>query len=83
MLTRPLNYEAEACLGENFIATVLNMVHCLEDNPRLGRLVGLRVRSIPIRRFPFSIVYEIVNNEIVIFAVAHQSRRPQYWKGRL
>lgn len=75
-------YEAEACLGQNFIATVLNMVHRLEDHPRLGLVVGLRVRSIPIPRFPFSIVYEIVNNEIVIVAVAHQSRKPEYWRNR-
>jgi plasmid stabilization system protein ParE len=76
-------YEVEACLGDDFIATVLNMVHRLEDHPKLGPVIGLRVRSIPIPRFPFSIVYEILDKEIVIVAVAHQSRKPGYWRDRI
>jgi plasmid stabilization system protein ParE len=76
-------YEAEARLGENFIATVLNTIHKLEDDPRLGPVIGLRVRSIQIARFPYTIVYEIIDNEIVIVAVAHQSRKPGYWRERL
>jgi hypothetical protein len=35
-----------------------------------------------IQHFPFSIIYSVVNDEIRILAVAHQSRRPGYWRGR-
>lgn len=35
-----------------------------------------------LRQFPFSIVYQETLYEIVIFAIAHGSRRPGYWKDR-
>jgi plasmid stabilization system protein ParE len=33
-------------------------------------------------RFPFTLVYQIKADEIVILALAHDSRRPGYWSRR-
>ena len=33
-------------------------------------------------RFPFTLVYQIEAEEIVILALAHMSRRPDYWSHR-
>jgi plasmid stabilization system protein ParE len=33
-------------------------------------------------RFPFTLVYQISGEEIVILALAHTSRRPGYWARR-
>ncbi len=33
-------------------------------------------------RFPFTIPYQIIRDEIVILALAHTSRRPGYWSRR-
>jgi toxin ParE1/3/4 len=33
-------------------------------------------------RFPFSIIYSEQESLIMIWAVAHGSRRPEYWAGR-
>ena len=35
-----------------------------------------------LRRFPFSIIYRIEPNRLLILAVAHGHRRPGYWKHR-
>jgi plasmid stabilization system protein ParE len=35
-----------------------------------------------LRRYPFSIVYEIEPRRVVIIAVAHAHRRPGYWRSR-
>ena len=35
-----------------------------------------------LRRYPFSVVYEIEPLRVVIVAVAHARRRPGYWKSR-
>lgn len=35
-----------------------------------------------LRRFPFSVVYRVEPTRVVIVAVAHARRRPQYWKHR-
>ncbi|MBS1914061.1 MAG: hypothetical protein JST22_18890 [Bacteroidetes bacterium] len=33
-------------------------------------------------RFPYWLVYSIRANEIRILAVAHQKKRPNYWRSR-
>lgn len=33
-------------------------------------------------RFPFTLPYQIVGDEIVVLAFAHTSRRPGYWSRR-
>lgn len=39
-------------------------------------------RECPVRRFPFRIVYRVVENRILIVAITHAKRRPGYWRDR-
>ena len=75
-------YETEAGLGEEFVAAVIGGIDRLLEMPLLGNLIAARVRSIPLGRFPFNLVYKVDDDEIVIVAVA-QSRLPTYWHHRL
>ena len=34
------------------------------------------------RRFPYTVVYRIRQTDIVIVAIAHESREPGYWRQR-
>jgi len=58
-----------------------------EDSPPLvpvpGRAGKIGAKRILLHRFPFSVVVLIRNDEIVVVAVAHQSRRPGYWAERI
>jgi hypothetical protein len=36
-----------------------------------------------LHRYPFSIIYRIEVERVLIVAVAHERRRPGYWKTRL
>jgi DNA replication protein DnaC/plasmid stabilization system protein ParE len=40
-------------------------------------------RRIVFPRFPFSLIYRLRNEQVQVVAVAHQSRRPGYWKERV
>lgn len=40
------------------------------------------VRRRLLRRFPYSILYTVDRDEVVILALAHQKRRPAYWHSR-
>ena len=35
-----------------------------------------------VRRFPFGILYRVDPDEIVILAVMHLARQPDYWRDR-
>ena len=41
-----------------------------------------RFQKYTLRQFPFSIVYQEMLSEVVIFAIAHASRKPGYWRNR-
>ena len=41
-----------------------------------------RHRFYLMRRFPFQIIYRIVNNDIIVIAVAHTARSPRHWADR-
>jgi toxin ParE1/3/4 len=39
-------------------------------------------RVAPLDRFPFTISYQIAHEDIVVLALAHTGRRPDYWARR-
>lgn len=41
------------------------------------------LKRLVLRRFPFSLIVQERQDEIVIIAFAHHARRPGYWRGRL
>jgi toxin ParE1/3/4 len=41
------------------------------------------IRRLRLRGFPAYVGYQVLENEIHVFAVAHTARKPGYWKSRL
>jgi plasmid stabilization system protein ParE len=41
------------------------------------------IRRFVMRRFPFSIVYYVVDDIVRIVAIAHAKRKPGYWRMRM
>jgi toxin ParE1/3/4 len=40
------------------------------------------VRKLVLAKFPYSLIYETREDSLRILAVAHQRKRPYYWRGR-
>lgn len=74
--------EANAELGLAFIAEFERSVGVLCNYPRLGPVWRGTTRRFPLRRFPYTIIYQIKLEEVRVIALAHQSRRPGFWRGR-
>ena len=51
--------------------------------PQSGKRVAKSARQALFSRFPYKLIYRVEGDEIVIHAVAHQSRRPGYWRQRI
>jgi toxin ParE1/3/4 len=76
-------YEASVLgLGEAFLDDVERAIETIRESPGIGASAGRRFRKTILRRFPFIIVYAHRDEEIVIVAIAHQRRRPGYWRRR-
>jgi plasmid stabilization system protein ParE len=62
---------------------VQRVIDLLCEQPKLGRPTGRTLRYAFFSRFPFSLIYAEESGEILIIAVAHQKRRPGYWRRRI
>jgi toxin ParE1/3/4 len=69
-------------LGESFTSEVQRAVEMVRAHPDLGSPLGTKVRRVLVRRFPYSVIYRHEADRIFILAVAHQRRRPGYWRHR-
>lgn len=74
--------EANAELAYAFISEFDRSAKLLVEHPRMGAIWRGSIRRLPLRRFPYSIIYYVRDSDIRILAVAHQRRRPGFWKGR-
>lgn len=69
-------------LGDRFRQAVEAATALASAHPRLGSPWKLRTRRVFPKGFRFSIVYRVKPTELVVFAIAHFSRRPTYWRKR-
>ena len=69
-------------LGLAFIAEFERSINLLSERPELGALWRGTARRLPLRRFPYSVIYRLIDGTIQVLAVAHQRRRPGYWRKR-
>lgn len=74
---------ASAGLGNGFLDEIHRVVNILREHPELGQPVGRGLRRALLHRFPFSLIYSVEVDEVLIVAVAHQRRRPGYWRNRI
>jgi len=80
------HYEEQAGdLGAQFIDEVERAVRFIEEHPGLGLSIGEagRLRRWTLRRFPYYVIYYAEAEILHILAIAHQRRKPGYWKNRV
>jgi plasmid stabilization system protein ParE len=69
-------------LGRRFLATVQDSINRILCNPHLYPVVELNVRRCLTKTFPFGVLFREMPERIVIMAVMHLHRDPDYWKNR-
>ncbi|MCX6872504.1 MAG: type II toxin-antitoxin system RelE/ParE family toxin [Verrucomicrobia bacterium] len=73
----------ERGLGKRFSAEIREVCATVLTHPLLWREREGGFRRVNCPVFPYYVAYFIRGNAILIAAVAHGSRHPDYWKGRL
>ena len=74
--------EANAEVGLAFILEYERALALLCAHPRLGAPWRNNRRRFPLRKFPYSIIYYVRDEELRVIALAHHRRKPEYWTGR-
>lgn len=74
--------------GERFEAEVDAVLDRIRQFPRSGARVPdlpaeADVRAFPLHVFRYTLMVSFESDSAVVYAVAHQHRRPDYWKSRV
>jgi mRNA-degrading endonuclease RelE of RelBE toxin-antitoxin system len=69
-------------LGSRLLDSIERGVEQITSAPETWPKVSERSRRYRLRRFPYGLVYQIREQTILIIAVMHLHRRPNYWQGR-
>jgi plasmid stabilization system protein ParE len=75
--------EVQDGLGLEFAHEVFSAINRIGKFPSAWTPYSKRSRRCLLRRFPFAIVYRLIDEEIVIFAIMQLNREPDYWRNRL
>ena len=75
-------------LGLEFVQAVDLALDQIAEWPQIGRrVVGVPnevpARKVPVKRFPYHVVYLDWEGALRILAFAHDSREPDYWLSRI
>jgi toxin ParE1/3/4 len=66
-----------------FVAAILDALESVSRAPQRWPVYLHNTRRFVVQRFPFSIIYLDEPEAVNVLAVAHNKRRPGYWKKRL
>ena len=65
-----------------FVAELDHAIRQIQDNSEGWPMHMHGTRKFLFRRFPYQVIYRIIESTIYVIAVAHGRRRPGYWKSR-
>ena len=69
-------------LGREFAQEVHITILRIIDFPNAWQAMTSQTRRCLCNRFPFAIVYQIIDFQLIIVAVMHQNQKPFYWNTR-
>lgn len=77
--------ERQDGLGGEFLAEATRVRESVGTAPESHGFVpeAPEARRAIFKRFKYQLVYVVEQNRVLVLAVAHMRRRPDYWRGRL
>ena len=70
-------------LGRRLFAEVRRAEKLISQYPESAEEIRPGIRKRILRKFRYSLIYSTEKDGLLILAVAHHSRRPGYWVGRV
>lgn len=82
METQHYRREASPEVASRFVMAVEQAARLVLEFPDAGSVGVEKTRRLQVKGFPHALVYRRVEDGIVVFAVAHSAREPNYWQSR-
>jgi len=69
-------------LGQQFLQEVLSTLDRIASFPQAWHPISENSRRCQTTRFPYGLIYSVLETEILIISVSHLHREPNHWKLR-
>lgn len=69
-------------LDASFLIEIRLALARIRAFPNAWTRVSRRCRRCRLNRFPYGIIYQIRDDTILVIAIAHLNRRPDFWRAR-
>jgi plasmid stabilization system protein ParE len=70
-------------LARDFLRSCRTAFEAVQRQPDRFSFLAAPVRRCRIAGFPYKLIYEEMPDCIHVLALAHDSRHPEYWRGRM
>ena len=70
-------------LGERFLDAVEVALRKIEDFPKAPAVIYRGVRFMALRKFPYGVFHQVLEDRVDVLAVVHGRRASRIWKDRL
>lgn len=71
-----------AGLGDDFRDEAWQTLQRIKDFPLAWHPLGEAIHRCQMKRFPYGIIYQVLEAEIIVIAVACLHQAPEYWRSR-
>ena len=75
--------EKQTNLGNKFKSEAFNSLKRIQKFPNMFVKIKKDIRKCIINKFPFNILYSIEGDYILVIAISHHHRNPDYWIDRI
>ncbi|MDP6443620.1 MAG: type II toxin-antitoxin system RelE/ParE family toxin [Pirellulaceae bacterium] len=74
--------ERSAAAGTAFMTELDNAIDRIRESPDRWPADLHETRRYLLKRFPYLVIYRLIEDRIQVIAVAHGKRKPGYWRHR-
>lgn len=74
--------ERNPAVGKAFSIALEQAIDSIAEAPFTWPAHGKGTRKRLLTRFPYTVVYRVLPDRVQVIAVAHQRRKPGYWRNR-
>jgi plasmid stabilization system protein ParE len=75
--------DRNSSLGDRFVSAVSESVHNIIRDPERFAVTRLGVRYVQTHRFPYVVLFDVVDETLIFLAVLHTARSIEKWRERL
>lgn len=75
--------QCKAGLGSEFVKEIYSTIQRIILFPEAWTQISRNTRRCLTNRFPYGVIYQILEDRIMIIAIMQMNRKPEYWKNRI